>query len=71
MAEAVVALPQLLPIDDAAPLFPYAPASLRTPSFRDQIGCPYYRLGGRVFYDPADIAAWRAARRVGADRFPA
>ena len=56
--------PNLLPIPDSAPLVPCAAASLATRSFRDRLGIPYYRIGGRIFYDPEDIARWREGRRV-------
>jgi hypothetical protein len=56
--------PNLLPIPDAAPLVPCAPASLASRPFRDKLGIPYYQIGGRIFFDPDDIERWRAARRI-------
>lgn len=66
MAEAPSAVtpPSLLTLDLAAPLVPCALASLKTPSFREKLGIPYYRIGGRIFYDPADIVRWREGCRV-------
>lgn len=29
-----------------------------------RIGPPYYKLGGRVVYDDAEVDAWISARRV-------
>jgi hypothetical protein len=56
--------PNFLSVGDAAPHIPCKPASLATPSFRRRLGVPFYRIGGRIMFDPEQIAAWREQRRV-------
>ena len=38
---------------------------------RDNIGPAYTRIGGRVFYDLADVEAWERLHRGGGDEMPA
>ena len=56
--------PHLVPIPEAAPLVPCAPASLATPSFRRRLRIPYYEIGGRILFSPDEIATWRDQQRV-------
>jgi hypothetical protein len=64
MAEpSTVALPNLLPIFEAAPYVPCAPSTLADPDYRRRLAIPCYRIGGRLFFDPKELAEWRERRR--------
>lgn len=55
----------LIDTKTAAPLIGIAPATLENWRVRGE-GPPFHKTPGRtgkVLYDPADIAAWRAQRR--------
>jgi predicted DNA-binding transcriptional regulator AlpA len=56
---------RLLTNDEAAEFIGISPRTLISWRSRQTYQIPYSKIGGLVRYDPADLDAWIASRKVG------
>lgn len=56
---------------DAAELAPLGKPQTRARHRHEGIGCPYVKVGSRVFYQGSDVLAYLEARRVKTQRLEA
>lgn len=60
----IAARPQLLTNREAADFIGISPGTLDVWRSEKRYLIPYYKVGGRVYYDSGDLLAWLRVRKV-------